>query len=324
MDNTAWHNQPVSANAYPIGVFSRPYQQNMVPAPYSNIREGKGLVRLPSFNELYSSIQPLYAKYNPATNISQGQSQLLQRLQYQSPPMPQFNHQMYPQSQPQPQPRIHPQNYSKPHSPSESSFREQTQSHFQQQSSYFQPKTTQPQLPTVQSYQPRIYHTQIYPQGFPPTSYSNQIISPSNYQVQNYTVHGPSPSVSSLNSSPDNSIAQLSGKLISRKPLETKSDSAIKVPKKRGRKKKANTVCTQCKLENTPEWRKGPEGPRTLCNACGLFFKKLCNKFGVYEAGKVMVYKKDKNEIFERLIPSEEQRNLINSWWDSQAPSKES
>ncbi|KAJ1961124.1 hypothetical protein H4R35_007484, partial [Dimargaris xerosporica] len=25
----------------------------------------------------------------------------------------------------------------------------------------------------------------------------------------------------------------------------------------------------------TPEWRKGPNGPRTLCNACGLIYAKM-------------------------------------------------
>lgn len=28
----------------------------------------------------------------------------------------------------------------------------------------------------------------------------------------------------------------------------------------------------------TPEWRKGPMGPRTLCNACGLIWAKLARK----------------------------------------------
>eukprot|EP01087_Luapelamoeba_hula_P014941 TRINITY_DN4434_c0_g1_i2.p1 TRINITY_DN4434_c0_g1~~TRINITY_DN4434_c0_g1_i2.p1 ORF type:complete len:917 (+),score=112.81 TRINITY_DN4434_c0_g1_i2:175-2925(+) len=28
--------------------------------------------------------------------------------------------------------------------------------------------------------------------------------------------------------------------------------------------------CMQCGTRTTPEWRKGPHGPRTLCNACGL------------------------------------------------------
>ncbi|CAN6302326.1 unnamed protein product [Urochloa humidicola] len=31
--------------------------------------------------------------------------------------------------------------------------------------------------------------------------------------------------------------------------------------------------CTHCASEETPQWRQGPEGPRTLCNACGVRFK---------------------------------------------------
>ncbi|KAK6144007.1 hypothetical protein DH2020_020827 [Rehmannia glutinosa] len=29
-------------------------------------------------------------------------------------------------------------------------------------------------------------------------------------------------------------------------------------------------VCKSCGVNNTPLWRKGPDGPQTLCNACGL------------------------------------------------------
>ncbi|CAM0902770.1 unnamed protein product [Alopecurus aequalis] len=32
--------------------------------------------------------------------------------------------------------------------------------------------------------------------------------------------------------------------------------------------------CTHCATENTPEWREGPEGPHSLCNACGMVFRK--------------------------------------------------
>ncbi|KAG8073445.1 hypothetical protein GUJ93_ZPchr0006g44877 [Zizania palustris] len=31
--------------------------------------------------------------------------------------------------------------------------------------------------------------------------------------------------------------------------------------------------CTHCAVEETPQWRLGPDGPRTLCNACGVRFK---------------------------------------------------
>ncbi|KAJ1376707.1 Zinc finger, GATA-type [Sesbania bispinosa] len=31
--------------------------------------------------------------------------------------------------------------------------------------------------------------------------------------------------------------------------------------------------CSHCKTEETPQWRVGPLGPKTLCNACGVRFK---------------------------------------------------
>ncbi|AEO69997.1 uncharacterized protein THITE_2120791 [Thermothielavioides terrestris NRRL 8126] len=33
-------------------------------------------------------------------------------------------------------------------------------------------------------------------------------------------------------------------------------------------------VCTDCGTLESPEWRKGPSGPKTLCNACGLRWAK--------------------------------------------------
>lgn len=33
-------------------------------------------------------------------------------------------------------------------------------------------------------------------------------------------------------------------------------------------------ICKNCGASQTPQWRCGPEGPRTLCNACGVRYKK--------------------------------------------------
>jgi len=41
------------------------------------------------------------------------------------------------------------------------------------------------------------------------------------------------------------------------------------------RKKTPPDVCAVCTSRSTPEWRKGPSGLRTLCNACGLTAAKL-------------------------------------------------
>ncbi|THY17544.1 hypothetical protein D6D02_03132 [Aureobasidium pullulans] len=38
--------------------------------------------------------------------------------------------------------------------------------------------------------------------------------------------------------------------------------------------------CHSCNRAETPEWRRGPDGARTLCNACGLHYAKLTRKAG--------------------------------------------
>ncbi len=40
----------------------------------------------------------------------------------------------------------------------------------------------------------------------------------------------------------------------------------------------SNQVCLGCSATSTPEWRRGPMGPRTLCNACGLVYAKMMKK----------------------------------------------
>eukprot|EP00210_Caulerpa_lentillifera_P008204 g7833.t1 len=36
--------------------------------------------------------------------------------------------------------------------------------------------------------------------------------------------------------------------------------------------------CAQCGTTQTPQWRNGPKGPRTLCNACGIRLHRRLNK----------------------------------------------
>ncbi|THC99054.1 hypothetical protein EYZ11_001450 [Aspergillus tanneri] len=40
----------------------------------------------------------------------------------------------------------------------------------------------------------------------------------------------------------------------------------------RRKRLKGEYMCTDCGTVDSPEWRKGPEGPKTLCNACGFEF----------------------------------------------------
>lgn len=45
-----------------------------------------------------------------------------------------------------------------------------------------------------------------------------------------------------------------------------------------GRRSKIARICTVCGTTETPSWRRGGDGVRTLCNACGLRFLRECRK----------------------------------------------
>jgi hypothetical protein len=49
-------------------------------------------------------------------------------------------------------------------------------------------------------------------------------------------------------------------------------------PVPRQRNMQAQRVCSHCHSRDTPQWRAGPDGPGTLCNACGI----------CYAAGKLL------------------------------------
>ncbi|KJR81156.1 uncharacterized protein SPSK_05129 [Sporothrix schenckii 1099-18] len=51
----------------------------------------------------------------------------------------------------------------------------------------------------------------------------------------------------------------------------------MEVKKRRGRAAPPGR-CHSCNRIDTPEWRRGPDGARTLCNACGLHYAKLERK----------------------------------------------
>ncbi|KAH7320003.1 hypothetical protein B0I35DRAFT_478295 [Stachybotrys elegans] len=84
-------------------------------------------------------------------------------------------------------------------------------------------------------------------------------------------------------------------------PTLIKGDVGIAIPVDRdprtGEKKKKlkaseEYVCTDCGTLDSPEWRKGPSGPKTLCNACGLRWAKK--------------EKKNRNSTHAQLTPTAE------------------
>ncbi|XP_022728763.1 GATA transcription factor 29-like [Durio zibethinus] len=75
--------------------------------------------------------------------------------------------------------------------------------------------------------------------------------------------------------------------------LELGSSSGSSSGKQRQRRQRGgnyndpNKRCTNynCNTNDTPMWRKGPLGPKTLCNACGIKYRKEEEKRRAKEAG---------------------------------------
>ncbi|XP_058738490.1 GATA transcription factor 16-like [Vicia villosa] len=51
--------------------------------------------------------------------------------------------------------------------------------------------------------------------------------------------------------------------------------------------------CADCKTTKTPLWRGGPNGPKTLCNACGIRYRK---RRGCCKKGQEKERKREKSE----------------------------
>lgn len=52
-----------------------------------------------------------------------------------------------------------------------------------------------------------------------------------------------------------------------------------------------NKKCFHCQSSKTPEWRAGPYGGENICNACGLFYRKIVSKFGEKGGNLLMKYR---------------------------------
>jgi len=59
----------------------------------------------------------------------------------------------------------------------------------------------------------------------------------------------------------------------------TPDDKTKSNKKKRAKNNQNQTlICHSCGVTSTPEWRRGPDGAKTLCNACGLHYSKMLKK----------------------------------------------
>ncbi|XP_057514281.1 LOW QUALITY PROTEIN: GATA transcription factor 9-like [Actinidia eriantha] len=66
-----------------------------------------------------------------------------------------------------------------------------------------------------------------------------------------------------------------SSRLLLLSPSDPTTDATASktAPQKRDAAETPGRKCLHCASEKTPQWRTGPMGPKTLCNACGVRFK---------------------------------------------------
>ncbi|EPQ52789.1 hypothetical protein GLOTRDRAFT_140412 [Gloeophyllum trabeum ATCC 11539] len=99
--------------------------------------------------------------------------------------------------------------------------------------------------------------------------------------------HGPSegsmePSGPHVQGPPGSTTAEQDMELIRTKRATSSAGSGMPGQGKSKYRKRSRATppgkCHSCNIRETPEWRRGPDGARTLCNACGLHYAKLMRK----------------------------------------------
>lgn len=69
--------------------------------------------------------------------------------------------------------------------------------------------------------------------------------------------------------------------------------------------------CLHCQAEKTPQWRAGPMGPKTLCNACGVRYK----------SGRLLPeYRPASSPTFSSVLHSNSHRKVVEMRKQKQGP----
>lgn len=101
-------------------------------------------------------------------------------------------------------------------------------------------------------------------------------------------------------------------------PVRPVAAKFTKTGKTGGRSKHSgNHVCQGCQATTTPEWRKGPTGPRTLCNACGLLYAKMCRKREQDAVAAAIACNRDpalaRKEVADELLKEDRREEILES-----------
>jgi len=111
--------------------------------------------------------------------------------------------------------------------------------------------------------------------GGPPTPPGSVPGSPSSMPG---SPQSPVPDIGADSDSPDHKAVYVPPLLRPRQVHPTKANKlGIAKPVKK-RRNTEHLYCRHCGTTETPEWRRGPDGRKSLCNACGLYFSKMVKR----------------------------------------------
>ncbi|KAL4248834.1 Plant GATA Transcription Factor [Abortiporus biennis] len=134
--------------------------------------------------------------------------------------------------------------------------------------------TGQSQYSLVQHQMARSMEPPPPPNSFYSGTYEELIPSPVNIRFDTSNNYRAAPSTGSAKVGTNGSVAGSVAEDDASGSKNTSADSTL--PRKKQKKLYTTDqyVCVTCGRTDSPEWRKGPLGPKTLCNACGLRWAK--------------------------------------------------
>ncbi|KAG0022519.1 hypothetical protein BGZ82_011006, partial [Podila clonocystis] len=181
------------------------------------------------------------------------------------------------------QPRTQPPHQTQPH-------HTQTQQSHQAQTHPHHTKHDHPSHGGTDTERSETEDYRRYDSGFSSSSNSNSMsmdrsgglyaLSESN--LTNRSVSGITQGLQNSNINHHNSSRRSSGSINGAVVNGVKKSTPENMPPQKYRKRAKRTQppgrCLSCDSSDTPEWRRGPDGARTLCNACGLHYAKLLKR----------------------------------------------
>ncbi|KAL8477369.1 hypothetical protein ACS0TY_029608 [Phlomoides rotata] len=88
----------------------------------------------------------------------------------------------------------------------------------------------------------------------------------------------------------------------------------MKKPRTKKRRKGNQRWCGHCGAEKTPQWRLGPKGPNTLCNACGLRYK-LGRLVPDYRPASSPTFDRTKHSNYYKRLMRQNMKKMIRGRW---------